>query len=111
MTNQTQQTVGEWVASLASYGGIEFHDQIRTYKDREIVAEYDGRVVPFPQKTFRYRNVMSWVLLDDGTAVGFNESPRSGFSFPRTGKKVVDLYLAHYAKDLDEALKNSHPSP
>lgn len=105
------QTVSEWVSSLCTYGGAEFDDQIRTYRDREIVAEYDGRVIPFPQTTFRYRNVMNWVLLDDGSAVGCNESPRSGFSFPRSGKKIVDRYLAHYADKLDEGLKKPFPSP
>jgi hypothetical protein len=105
------QTVSEWVSSLCTYGGAEFDDQIRTYRDREIVAGYDGRVIPFPQTTFRYRNVMNWVLLDDGSAVAFNESPRSGFSFPRSGKKIVDRYLAHYADKLDEGLKNPIPSP
>lgn len=105
------ETVAEWVASLCTYGGAEFDDQIRTYRDREIVAEYDGRVIPFPQTRLRYRNVMNWVLLDDGSAVGFNESPRSGFSFPRTGRKTVDLYLEHYADKLGEGLKNPNPSP
>jgi hypothetical protein len=99
------QTVGEWVASLSQYGGAEFDDQIRTYKDKVIVDEFDGRVVLFPQRTHRYRNVMNWILLDDGTAVGFNESPRSGFSFPRTGKKIVDIYLAHFADKLDDGRK------
>jgi hypothetical protein len=99
------ETVSEWVASHSPYGGVEFDDQIRTYRDRTIVDEFDGRVVPFPQKTPKYRNVMNWVLLDDGSAVGFNESPRSGFSFPRTGKKTVDVYLAHYAAKLDDARK------
>jgi hypothetical protein len=99
------QTVSEWVSSLCRYGGMEFEDQIRTYKDRVIVEEYDGRVVPFPQTTYRHRNVMTWCLLDDGSAVGFNESPRSGFSFPRSGKKITDRYLEHFKDKLDEARK------
>lgn len=105
------QTVSEWVSSLCTYGGAEFNDQIRTYRDHVIVAEYDGRAIPFPQTTFRYRNVMNWVLLDDGSAVGFNESPRSGFSFPRSGRKIVDRFLARYADKLDEGLKKPIPSP
>lgn len=104
------QTVSEWVSSC-SYGSPEFDDQIRTYRDRVIVAEYDGRVVPFPQAAFRHRNVMNWILLDDGSAVGFNESPRSGFSFPRTGKKTVDRYLEYYSDKLEEGLKKPFPSP
>lgn len=96
------QTVGEWVESLCRFGGAEFDDQIRTYRDRVIVAEYDGRSHAFPQRDFRYRNVMNWALLDDGSAVGFNESPRSGFSFPRTGKKIVDAYLAYFEKTAAE---------
>lgn len=99
------QTVQEWVASLCTFGSIEFDDQIRTYADKVIVGEYDGRVAPFPQKDWRYRNVMNWVLLEDGSAVGFNESPRSGFSFPRTSKKIVDLYAERYAAEMVEGLK------
>lgn len=86
-------TVAEWVAGLAGNGGIEFEDQIRTYRDRRIVRVFDARKLKFPQRTQRYRNVMLWVLLDDGTSVGFNESPRSGYSFPRSGKKITSALL------------------
>ncbi|NTF16884.1 hypothetical protein G6L37_00395 [Agrobacterium rubi] len=105
------ETVSEWVSSLCTYGGGEYDDQIRTYRDKTIVAEYDGRVVPFPQRDFRYRNVMTWALLDDGSAVGFNESPRTGFSFPRAGKKIVDRYLEHYADKLEEASNRDYFNP
>lgn len=86
-------TVGEWIASHCQYGTSEFDEQIRTYKDRTIVKEFDGTKFAFPQNGRSYRNVMNWVLLDDGTSVGWNESPRTGWSFPRSSKRITAMYL------------------
>ncbi|ASV44410.1 hypothetical protein PBI_SCTP2_395 [Salicola phage SCTP-2] len=49
--------------------------------------------MPFPQTKFLYRYVHIWVLFEDGSAVGLNESPRSGHSMPRLGKKTVSKKL------------------
>jgi hypothetical protein len=97
-TSDIGMTVAEWVASASGNGGFEFDDQIRSYRDRRIVRMFDGREHAFPQRVWRYRNVMVWALLDDGTAVGFNESPRSGYSFPRSGKKIVGQRLAQFER-------------
>jgi hypothetical protein len=92
-----EQTVKEWVASNVTYGGtIEFDEQIRTYADKKIIKHFDGTELAFPQNSYTYRNVMNWVLLEDGTSVGWNESPRSGWSFPRSSKKVTKRYLEYY---------------
>lgn len=90
---QVNQTVREWISSLCSHGTSEFDDQIRTYGDLKIVKHYDGTTHGFPQLPKRYCNVYSWVLLEDGTSVGWNESPRNGWSFPRTGKSITKQYL------------------
>ncbi len=95
------QTVREWISSHCRYGISEFEDQVRTYADKKIVREFDGTVFAFPQTRRVFRNVMNWVLLEDGTCVGWNESPRSGWSFPRSGKKITTLYLdAFRAKNM-----------
>ncbi len=86
-------TVREWIASHSQYGTSEFEQQIRTYADKKIVAEYDGTVVAFPQKRKTYGNVYNWVLLEDGTSVGWNESPSKGWSFPRSSKDITTRYL------------------
>jgi hypothetical protein len=50
-------------------------------KDREVVAEHwiarGSAPWPGPHKNVRY-----WVELDTGYAVGFNENPSHGWSFP-----------------------------
>jgi hypothetical protein len=88
------KTVGEWIESaIQSHNTCEYDEQIRTYRDLKIVREFDGTAYAFPQTRYSYRNVYNWVLLEDGTAVGWNESPRVGFSFPRSGKVITQKYL------------------
>lgn len=89
----TERTVRDWVSSHCNYGISEFAEQIRTYADKKIVKEFDGSELPFPQTARSYRNVMTWVLLEDGSSVGWNESPRSGWSFPRSSAKITQRYL------------------
>lgn len=89
----TEQTVRDWIASHCSHGTSEFDDQIARYADKKIVKHFDGTEFAFPQPRYSFRNVMNWVLLEDGTSVGWNESARSGWSFPRSSKKVTALYL------------------
>lgn len=89
----TEQTVRDWISSHCQYGTSEFDDQIKNYADKKIVRQFDGTEFSFPQPRWTFRNVMNWVLLEDGSCVGWNESPRSGWSFPRTGKKTTQMYL------------------
>jgi hypothetical protein len=49
------------------------------FKDIEILLEYDSRDVPWPGK---HKNVTFWWKLKNGYAVGFNENPARGWSFP-----------------------------
>lgn len=90
------KTVREWVDDCCGGQSFEYDDQIRTYGERKIMAQYDGRTYAFPQNAKAYRNVMHWVLLDDGTSVGWNESPRSGWSFPRSSKRITTKYMEHF---------------
>lgn len=86
-------TVRDWIKSHCQFGVSEFEDQIRTYADKKIVKHFDGTELSFPQTSHTYRYVMNWVLLEDGSSVGWNESPRAGWSFPRSGKKITQRYL------------------
>ncbi len=57
-----------------------------------VIAEYErGRegFVEFPQTRWQHRYVHFWAMLEDGSAIGWNESPRSGWSFPRIGGRTV----------------------
>lgn len=60
--------------------------------DKRVVKRFDGAEIAFPDLNGKYRHVMHWVLLEDGSAVGWNESPRSGWGFPRLGKRAVINY-------------------
>lgn len=93
------KTVKEWVESCCGRSAFEFDDQIERIKDLKVVRTYDGRTHAFPQTRFRYRNVMNWVLLDNGTSLGWNESPRSGWSFVRSGAAITGKYLDHFEKE------------
>jgi len=90
------KTVREWIESHCSNGIVEFENQIHTYADKKIVLEISDLAKPFPQQTFKYRNVYNWVLLEDGTSVGWNESPRTGWSFPRSGKRITEFFVERY---------------
>lgn len=59
---------------------IEYTDT-RAYKlrDVEVVAEHDGSAKRWPG---RERNVLNWYVLASGHAVGWNENPSRGWSFP-----------------------------
>lgn len=62
------------------FTGCEYTDtEAFLYKDVEVVAEYDGRMTPWPGP---HKNVMCWFRLANGKSVGFNENPSRGWSFP-----------------------------
>jgi hypothetical protein len=60
--------------------GCEYHDsQVRKYVDVQVVSEHNSSVNKWPGI---HKNVHFWVLLENGRAVGWNESPTHGWSFP-----------------------------
>lgn len=91
------KTAFEWISGFCNYGASEYIEETKKFAELKVVKEFDGTVFPFPQtKTRPYRNVISWCLLEDGSSLGWNESPRNGFSFPRTGKKTTDIYMNYF---------------
>lgn len=58
------------------------HERAHRYADVEVESEHNGDW-PGPQ-----RNVHYWVLLVNGYAVGWNENPSRGWSFPVIRVKV-----------------------
>lgn len=49
--------------------------------DEDVISEVDGTVVGWPGK---HKNVYMWWKLANGKAVGWNENPGVGWSFPVT---------------------------
>lgn len=57
--------------------------------DREVIKEFNMSGEEDSKNTWlswqefgKHKNVMNWWLLDNGYAVGFNENPSFGWSFP-----------------------------
>lgn len=72
---------------LIDWAPAKFKDTFgntRAYKfsDEYVVEEYnmfEGNWKPWPGK---HKNVTSWCVLSNGYAVGWNENPSRGWSFP-----------------------------
>jgi hypothetical protein len=58
------------------------------YRDVEVVREFGcgGEPKPWPGP---HKNVHYWVLLANGKAVGWNENPATGWSFPVIGQSTI----------------------
>lgn len=74
-----KRTLRDWAPYEFSESG-EFEDQ-RSFKylDVHVDKEFDSRDKPWPGK---HKNVLNWCLLENGYAVGWNENPSRGWSFP-----------------------------
>ena len=60
--------------------GVEYRDdRAYKFKDIEVLRKYDTRDKSWPGF---HKNVTYWYVLGNGYAVGFNESPSRGLSFP-----------------------------
>lgn len=61
------------------------YDDTRAYKmkDEKVVAEY-GAIEGYTPKPWPgiHKNIYFWVELENGFAVGWNENPAKGWSFP-----------------------------
>lgn len=66
---------------------------LKKHGEKQIKKEYDCSELSFPQTSFIYRNIKNWVLLEDNTAVGINESPRNGISLVVLSSKTVKRNL------------------
>lgn len=85
-------TLRDFLPPEASYTHEAF---IAKHGDTRVVRQFDGTKIAFPDLSNKYRHVMHWVLLEDGSAVGWNESPRSGWGFPRRGRRAVANFHRH----------------
>lgn len=76
-------------------------------RDLQVIVKHDGLVDRWPGKQ---KNVYVWWELEDGSAIGWNENPAKGWSFPyvRTRKKGQTAlnHLSSFA--LDWAIENMH---
>jgi hypothetical protein len=83
-------TLIDWINSCDhNYDENGFSDKIHSLN---VVKKIASHQKSFPQTKNTHRYIHVWVLLEDGSAVGWNESPRTGYSFPRAGKKTVKKF-------------------
>jgi hypothetical protein len=81
------------IESMPREFGQNYHDT-PAYKFRyvEVVREFgcggEDKPWPGPQKNVHY-----WVLLANGKAVGWNENPATGWSFPVIGQSTIAKVL------------------
>jgi hypothetical protein len=80
----------------------------RKYANDKVVSEYHSADLRWPGK---HKNVNRWFLLERGCAVGLNESPVHGLSFPiiksmitmsDLRKKAINLILAAMGTNIRE---------
>lgn len=78
MTLPKHETLKEAMPREFSEGS---YGDTRAWKMRDVlvVSEHDGTVEGWPG---RHRHVFKWVKLANGYAVGWNENPSIGWSFP-----------------------------
>jgi hypothetical protein len=55
---------------------------LNRHLDRPVVTEFGGPGEPRKAWLGKHRNVMCWWQLEGGIAVGWNENPGRGWSFP-----------------------------
>lgn len=78
MGTARMETLG-MVAPEEFLGGEYLDTPAFAMRDTRVLARVDGCEVPWPGS---HRNVNVWWLLEGGHAVGFNENPSRGWSFP-----------------------------
>jgi hypothetical protein len=71
-------TLKDWLPHDAQ---IDYNFKVKRLLDREVVQEFSMSMV-WQRWPGKEKNVHSWVRLADGIAVGWNENPSRGWSFP-----------------------------
>ena len=57
--------------------------KLENWKDKIVVKEFScGRIWSSWQEFGTHKHVLNWVILENGYAVGFNENPSIGWSWP-----------------------------
>ena len=64
---------------LEFIGGEYENSKAIKFADVEVIKEYESFNIPW---IGTHKNVHVWFVLENGYAVGFNESPTRGWSFP-----------------------------
>lgn len=77
---------------LASYDTCEHQKVFDLHGDKKVIERFDQREYPFPKASFK--NITYWWLLEDGTAIGLNENPNTGASFPVVGHRGVRIFYS-----------------
>ena len=82
------KTLRDWLPSEA-LGGEYSSDAFQKFLDVEVVEEIDmmGDMKKWRSWPGTHKNVLNWVVLANGKAVGWNENPAIGWSFPVTKAK------------------------
>ena len=59
-----------------------WEQHLHKYFECEVVKEYKQGFRGWLRWPGKHKNVMNWCVLSNGKAVGFNENPAVGWSFP-----------------------------
>lgn len=71
------KTLKDCVPSEAMHESV-----LQKYADVEVIKEYVLHEKGWKSWPGKHKNVMNWYVLANGKAVGFNENPAVGWSFP-----------------------------
>jgi hypothetical protein len=76
--------LSEWINIDYSIGWFKQDEILKKHLDDKVVAVHsmswdEEGYVPSP---FKHRYIFVWVELESGYAVGFNENPNTGWSYP-----------------------------
>ncbi len=74
------KTLRDWVP----YEALDYtEDRFFKYLDQKVVQEYGlGGGEQWKSWPGTHKNVLNWCVLENGFAVGWNENPSTGWSFP-----------------------------
>lgn len=68
---------------------IEPNKTVEPFLDKRVVIEMDSTIHTFPGNA---DNVFTWWILETGHTVGWNESPKFGWTTPMGTKEDVDYW-------------------
>ena len=75
----------DWLPYEAIHGGEFDDDKFNKYLDIEVVEDWGCTLdedAPHPYWIGTHKNVHNWCIIKNGIAVGWNENPSVGWSFP-----------------------------
>jgi len=83
---------------------IQLKDKVYQHLDQIVIKEYrSGDLINEPDTPFKQKYVYHWYLLENFYAVGFNENPSTGWSFPVTkygGRNHNYLRIIYHVKKI-----------